>query len=263
MAKEILVERDGRVAHLILNRPEVLNALNAEMATALRDAALALGEDPAVRCVVVRGAGEHFMAGGDIAWFRQLGERPADERRATIRALIGTVHEAIRLIRSMPKPVVASARGGCAGFGLSLLSACDLALVADKTTLSLAYCKIGASPDGGSTYSLPRAIGLKQTMALALLGDRVTPEQALSMGLVNEVVPVTELERRTQALAERLARGPRETLARTKQLVNQSLHASLADQLLAEQLCFVEGAGGDEFLEGVRAFMDKRAPDFG
>ncbi|MDX1434764.1 MAG: enoyl-CoA hydratase-related protein, partial [Gammaproteobacteria bacterium] len=188
-----------------------------------------------------------------------------DERAdvgARIGAEIDDVHRAIVHIRTMPKPVVASVRGASAGFGMSLVAACDLALAAVDSVFSLAYIRLGTSPDGGATWTLPRAVGMKRAFELALLGDRITPEQAASFGLVNHVVPTEELEERTAALARRLAAGPWAALAKTKALLNMSWSLDLEAQLTQEKGCFVAGVSGAEFAEGVRAFVEKRAPRF-
>ena len=172
------------------------------------------------------------------------------------------MHAAIINIRSMPKPVIASIRGASAGFGMSLVAACDLAIAAEDAVFSLAYCRIGTSPDGGSTWTLPRMVGLKRAMELALLGDRLTPQQASDYGLINWVVPTADLDKMTGELAARLAAGPANALARTKALLNESLGAELQVQLQAEKDSFIAGVTGQEFAEGVSAFVEKRPARF-
>jgi len=162
----------------------------------------------------------------------------------------------------MPKPALASVAGACAGFGVSLMAACDLALVASDATFSLAYCRIGISPDGGSTWTLPRIVGRRRAFELALLGDRFGAEEALAMGLANRVVAPQALAAETEALARRLAAGPARALARTKALLEASPGATLAEQLEAEAAAFLDGVTEGEFEEGVRAFVEKRAPRF-
>ena len=262
MPETVTATIDAGVATLTLNRPQSLNALDVAMAEALDRETARAAADPAVRCIVITGAGGHFMAGGDIACFHQWLDRPPAERQRDIRRVLEPVHGAIRSIRGAPQPVLASVRGACAGFGLSLMMSCDLALLADTATLSLAYCRIGASPDGGSTYAMPRSIGAKRAMELALLGDRFTAADARAMGLANRVVADAELEAVTAELATRLSRGPRETLARTKQLLQASAARDLDAQLAAEAEAFLAGVAGAEFEEGVRAFIEKRPPRF-
>ena len=262
MSENISTAIQDGVATITLDRPEVLNALNPEMADGLRDATGALAADEAVRCVVIKGAGDHFMAGGDVRHFHHLLQNAPRDVEKHIGDEIEAVHAAIVNIRGMPKPVVASIRGASAGFGMSLVAACDLAIAAEDSVFSLAYCRIGTSPDGGSTWTLPRMVGLKRAMELALLGDRITPQQARDYGLVNWVVPTAELTKLTSELAARLAAGPVAALARTKALLNASLGTELESQLGAEKSSFIAGVTGAEFAEGVSAFVEKRPARF-
>jgi len=244
---------------LTLNRPEVLNALNRELAEALRDAVLAAETDAAVRCVVVRGAGRGFMAGGDIGSFHRDLDRIGD----TVGALIDVYHDAARALARMPKPVLASLHGPVAGAGMSLALTADLAIAAETTTFTLAYANIGTSPDGGSTFFLPRLVGRRRAMELALLADRFDAARALELGIVNRVVPDAELEAETMRLAERLAAGPTRAYAATKRLIQHSFESSFAAQLEAEREGFVGCAASHDFAEGVTAFVEKRKPVFG
>ena len=253
--------KDG-VATITLDRPEVLNALNPEMAEGLSKATAALADDDTARCVVIKGAGDHFMAGGDVRHFHDMLKNAPGEVENNISGEIASVHAAIVSIRTMPKPVIASIRGASAGFGMSLVAACDLAIAAEDSVFSLAYIRIGTSPDGGSTWTLPRMVGLKRAMELALLGDRITPQQARDYGLINWVVPTAELDTMTAEIADRLAAGPVTALARTKALLNASSGAALEGQLAAEKSSFIAGVTGPEFAEGVSAFVEKRPARF-
>lgn len=262
MTEPVLLEVTEGVATVTLNRPEVLNALSDDMIAALIAVMARVGADPAVRCVVVRGAGEHFMAGGDVKGFHgRLAETPA-ERSAHFRDKIHKLHPAIVTMRRMPKPVVASLRGAAAGFGLSLALATDLAIAAEDAYFTLAYCRIGTSPDGGSSYHLPRLVGLRKAMEIALLGDRFDAEAAQRLGIVNWVVPSGELEAETAKLAGRLARGPGRALAETKALLNASFDNALEAQLAMEAESFASCAATRDFAEGVTAFVEKRAAEF-
>lgn len=264
MNESVILSRAGSVATLTLNRPNAMNALDLSMAESLLEHSRVVRADASVRALVVTGAGSAFMAGGDIKWFHSMiqGSLETQSDDALIEHTINTIHGAIENFAGMEQPVIASVRGACAGFGLSLMAACDLALCADDALFSLAYIKIGTSPDGGSTYSLPRAIGSKRAMELALLGDRFGPGEALNMGLVNRVVPAAALDGDTQALANTLAGGPRRALGRTKALIRGSLGRTLSEQLAAERDAFVSGFSGPEFAEGVSAFVDKRRPQY-
>lgn len=258
----VLVRCDGAVATVTLNRADTRNVLDIEMAVALRAAMDALAIDPVVRVVVLNGAGRHFMVGGDIQWFHRLLDEEVTTRRAQFNRIIDEVHGAIIRIRGMDKPVLASVRGAAAGFGLSLMAACDLVFADDTAFFTLAYAGIGASPDGGSTYSLPRLVGPKIAMELALLNERIDAARACSLGLINRVVTAGELDGFTIDMASRLAAGPGAAFARTKRLLNASLEHSLPEQLAAEQGEFLASSMTDDFSEGVRAFVEKRAAVF-
>ncbi|MDH3232658.1 MAG: enoyl-CoA hydratase-related protein [Alphaproteobacteria bacterium] len=254
---------DG-IGTITLNRPPALNALNAEMVTGLAEAVRAAGADDSARVVVVTGAGDHFMAGGDIKWFKDQIDAEPDKAviKREFEAFIHPVHEVITAMRAMPKPIVAAVRGACAGFGVSLAAACDLAVAADDAFFTLAYCHIGVSPDGGSTFALPRAVGLKRAFEIALLGDRFDAEAAKAAGLINKVVPAAEFDDAVAKLAARLAAGPSHAYGNTKALLNASLGSSLAEQLDAEAKSFAECAATLDFAEGVTAFVEKRPAKF-
>lgn len=259
----VIYEVRDHVAHLTLNRPDSLNALNLAMIEDLRLASARAEADPAVHAILLGGAGAHFMAGGDLKWFCEQLALPAQERQPLFERTISDVHQTTLQLRRCGKPVVAAVRGAVAGFGLSLMLAADLALASEDAYFTLAYCNIALSPDGGATWSLPRAVGMKRAAEIALLGDRFDAAQALAWGLVNRVVPASELQAQAEALATRLAGGPREALASTKQLLNASLTSTLAEQLHAEQRAFAACGVNADFGEGLAAFFDKRRPRFG
>lgn len=262
MTDPIHVSIDAGVATLTLNRPNALNALNQEMAVSLESSTAALSGNREVRCVIIRGAGGNFMAGGDIGYFYQCLSLSDKERSGAVAEVIEVVHGAIRNIRNAPKPVIACIEGACAGFGVSLVAACDLAVSADNAVFSLAYSRLGITPDGGSTWFLPRLVGLKHAAALVLLADRFGAREALQMGLINQMAEATALDETVGALSARLAKGPTNAFAGAKALLNESLSATLEAQLEAEEARFIEGVKGAEFAEGVRAFVEKRKPDF-
>jgi len=263
MISPILLDRDGAVATLTLNRPDALNALDPAMADALVAHTATLAADPSLRCVVIRGAGRHFMAGGDIRHFATQLELAPDERQRRFTAMIERLHAAIEQLQRMPHPVLASVHGAVAGFGLSLVCACDLALAAEGSYFAAAYRQLGLTPDGGLTYALPRLVGSKKAMEILLLGQRVDAGEALRLGLVNRVVSEAKLERATAALAAELVAGPLLATRNGKRLLRQSHSQSLSAQLQSEAASFGACAATGDFVEGVQAFLDKRAPQFG
>ncbi len=257
MSETVKLAVEGGVATISLNRPHVLNAMDDEMMRQLRPVAQSVEQDSSIRAVVLRGEGPAFMAGGDVAVFHQhLAELPE---------LIVTwgreMHAAFLAIRRMGKPVLASVHGAVAGAGFSLMCAADLAIAAADTRFTLAYASIGASPDGGSTYFLPRLVGYKKTMELIMLPDRFDAETARQHGLVNWVVPNDKLEAETARIAQRLAAGPTGAYAEAKRLVNQSLDP-MAVQMEQELQAFSRCARGVDLKEGVSAFVEKRKPVF-
>jgi 2-(1,2-epoxy-1,2-dihydrophenyl)acetyl-CoA isomerase len=258
----VLTEFDNGVATVMLNRPEVLNALSPDMARDLHHALIEVAADGDTRCVVLRGAGNGFMAGGDVGYFH--GELPELEagRVDRLDAIFEHVHGIVQTIRDMPVPVVGVLHGAVAGFGVSLAAACDLSIASDDARFTLAYCHIGTSPDGGSTYILPRVVGFKKAMELALLGDRFNAREALSWGLVNKVVPVNELQSAAEEWVGRLASGPRFAAGRTKALLYGGLENTFTAQIRAEEESFKQCAQTADFAEGVTAFVEKRKAKF-
>lgn len=259
----ILVESDGPVATLTLNRPDSLNVLDFPMMDALVAHTAALAADDSLRVVVVRGAGRHFMAGGDIRTFAGELELAPAERTARFHGIIGRLHASIETLARMPHVVIAQVHGAVAGFGLSLMNACDLAVAADNAYFASAYKAIATTPDGGGTWSLPRVVGLRRALDIMLVGDRFDAAQARDYGLVNRVVPAAELDATVRAMAGSLAAGPVLALRNTKRLLRESLGQSLSAQLAAEAASFGACAATADFKEGVTAFLEKRPARFG
>ena len=204
------------------------------------------------------------MAGGDVKTFHaKLTNEPDPVVRGQhFEKLIGTFHFGLTNMRTMPQPIIGKIRGAVAGAGVSLALACDLTVASEDAFFTLAYCHIGTSPDGGSTYSLPRATGMKRAMEIALLGDRFDAKTAENYGLINRVVPADSLDTEVDNLAKRIAAGPSRAYAHTKNLFNQSLHSTLEQQLKAEQRAFTDCSTTDDFAEGIAAFVEKRNPRF-
>ena len=255
----VTLEHDGAVATLTLNRPEVLNALNRDMAVDLLAALEDVADDDAVRCLVVKGAGRGFMAGGDVAAM----QASLDTIEDMINDLIGLFHKSVLALAEMPKPVIGSLHGPIAGAGVSLAVNNDYAIAADNAVFTLAYINLATIPDGGSTYLLPRLVGRRTALELAMLSEPLDATRALEFGLINRVVAADDLQAETMALAEKLARGPTRAYAATRQLINRSFEAEdMAAQLAAEQQAFLGCAVTEDFTEGTTAFVDKRRPDF-
>jgi 2-(1,2-epoxy-1,2-dihydrophenyl)acetyl-CoA isomerase len=254
--------RDGAIATILLDRPAALNTLDFTLMDALVDAVASVAADDTLRVLVIAGAGRHFMAGGDLRTFAAELHRPPAERAQFFRPLIAHLHAAIETMHRMPQVVIAQARGAVAGFGLSLLCACDLAVAADDAYFSAAYRHIGLSPDGGGTYALPRLVGVRKAMEILLLAERFDAHEALRLGIVNRVVAVDALEATVAAMAATLADGPARATRNTKRLVRESLARSLSGQLDAEAESFAACAADADFAEGLEAFFAKRPPRF-
>ena len=248
---------DG-IATIALNRPQVMNALDAGMIVRLRAVCEKARDDQAVRAIVLHGNGPAFLAGGDVALFHANLPRLPE----MVGQLAGELHHAIIALREAAKPVVASVHGAVAGAGISLLAAADLAIAAADTRFTLAYSKIATSPDGGSTYFLPRLVGTRKALELMLLADTFDADTALSLGLVNWVVASEDLATETAKIVRRLASGPTLAYAETKKLVNCTFDRPLAAQLDAEAQAFARCAATADLAEGVTAFVEKRKPTF-
>jgi len=257
----VVVERHEGVLEIILNRPDILNAVNRETIAALA-AAVAEAVEGDARVVLLRGAGAHFCAGGDITMFAELIRLPPAERQIALYRIVATLHPLLIRMRYMPKPVVAIVQGAAAGFGLSLVLAADLALAADDAVFTSGYIHLGTSPDGGMTATLPHIVGIKHAAELMLLGDRFDAQRALALGLVNRVVPAGALDAEAAALAARLAAGPLHAYGRTKALLQATIGDAFDAQLRRETESFAACAATDDFAEGVRAFLEKRRPAF-
>ncbi|MHA1113441.1 MAG: enoyl-CoA hydratase/isomerase family protein [Alphaproteobacteria bacterium] len=262
MSKAVEVEISEGIATLSFNRPKALNALNAALVDDLVEAASRAEFDEAVRCVVLRGEGDHFMAGGDIKFFLDTLGDPAAERRILYEAFIDNAHRAIVAFRRMPKPVIASVRGAAAGGGLGFAVCCDIAIAADDAQFTFAYNYLGTAPDSSTSYHLPRQIGLRRALGMAFLNEPVDAQTALAWGLVNKVVPAAELDAATREAALKIANGATKAFAATKRLMMQSQYSQLEAQLKAEATAFAECTLTEDFAEGVNAFVEKRKPDF-
>lgn len=259
LAKSILFSVRDSIATITLNRPEVLNALDLEMCQALKAHLLKARQDPDIRAVILTGQGPAFCAGGDLRFALAANPHtPGD----SFLALTEVLHDCIAQIRTMPKPVIAAINGPAAGAGFALALACDLRTIAADTYLKQANTSHGLSIPASGTFTLPRLVGLARALEIAMLDEPILAERALALGLVSQVSPPAHLLAETRQLAARVARMPVETLGRVKQLLNESFDSSLAEHLDRERWQVAASANSSEGREGVKAFLEKRSPDF-
>ncbi|HXF82227.1 MAG TPA: enoyl-CoA hydratase-related protein [bacterium] len=255
MAETIIAARADGVLTITLNRPEVLNAVNEQLASELHDALRDAARDTAVRCVVLTGAGRGFCSGADL---RERAGSPVSYREH----LDATFHPLIMTMRTMEKPLIAAVNGVAAGAGCSLALAADLRLASERASFIELFARIGLVPDSGSTWFLPRLVGLGKAFELTYTTDPVDAAEALRLGLVNRVVPHDELIAATTALAARLAAGPTKAYGLTKRALYYGQTATLEQSLAYEaQLQDIAGATADH-REGVAAFLEKRPPAY-
>jgi 2-(1,2-epoxy-1,2-dihydrophenyl)acetyl-CoA isomerase len=247
---------DG-VARITLNRPEVGNALDLESASALREAAEGL-RDRDAGAVILSGAGRTFCVGGDLQYMRD-----ADEVGDAVLRLASQFHGALEALAALDAPVIAAVRGAAAGGGMSLAIACDIVLAAESARFTMAYTGIGFSPDGGSSWTLPRLVGARRAAELMLLNERLDAATARELGLVTRVVPDEALDDEAGALARRLADGPVRALGAVKRLLRQSATRGFPEQMAEEARTIAALAAAPDGREGVAAFLEKRAPAFG
>jgi 2-(1,2-epoxy-1,2-dihydrophenyl)acetyl-CoA isomerase len=258
MPDSILLKRDGHVAHVTFNRPEVGNALDIPMARALMETVITCEEDESIRCVLLTGAGRLFCGGGDVAAFAAAG----DALPALLREITAYIHTAVVRLARMRKPVVTAINGPAAGAGIGLAVVGDIALADPRAHFTLAYTGIGMSPDGGATWLLPRLVGLRRAQELCLRNRRVAAEEAATIGLVTRVVPEGALADEAAALAQELAVSATSALGATRRLLLESGSAALEAQLDAESRAIAAQARTSEGKEGIAAFVGKRKPDF-
>jgi 2-(1,2-epoxy-1,2-dihydrophenyl)acetyl-CoA isomerase len=257
----VIVERDGSLATITLNRPEALNAWNAQLGAELLAAARDVAADGDVRAVVLTGAGRAFSSGADLKDISGGWTTP-DGRPDVYRTLTERYHPIMEAIREMPKPVIAEVNGPAVGIGCSLALCCDLILAAESAYFLLAFANIGLVPDGGSSFLLPTRVGMARATELSMLAERLPAPQALEWGLINRVVPDAKLREEVAALAARLAAGPTRSYAGAKRQLNNWLYSQMPEQLELEAQIQREMAGSDDFLEGVIAFAEKRPARF-
>ena len=261
-APHVLAEIKDGIGWLTLNRPDQLNALSMEMRDLLIEHTAKFEKDSSVRCVVIRGAGTHFMAGGDIRGFHKSLTTEKEAHLAGFEMRVVRAHQLIYQIRRMNKPVLASVQGAAAGFGLSLILNCDLAIASDDAFFTLAYRHIGLSADGGATYFLPRVVGERKALEIALLGERFTAQDAKEQNILNWIVPSEKLADETAKIARKLADGPTFALGVVKKLIRTSFYNSWDEHSHREAEGLAACAATDDHFEGLNAFLEKRKAAF-
>lgn len=259
---ELLTSIDGPIARITFNRPKFRNALTVAMLEGMTDFLKRVECDPSVRVVVMTGAGDHFMAGGDVAGFAGALEATPAERRGDFERRARGGIPVFAVMERMPQPIIAKVRGAVAGASVGWVAASDFVLVSDTALFVVAHTHLGSSPDGAVTWHLPRAVGLRKAKEMVLLGDRLSAQEAVNFGLANRLVPDAHLDQETEALAARLAQAPSLALGQAKRLLNRSGGNTLAQQMDDETVAFGTCAASDDFVEGVRAFTEKRKPQF-
>jgi 2-(1,2-epoxy-1,2-dihydrophenyl)acetyl-CoA isomerase len=258
--EQLIVEADGGVATVRMNNPERLNALSAIMTGELVRTLEEMAGDQTVRAIILTGEGRAFSAGADLSALQEpymAGQRPKPSL-----ILKEGYNKLIPLLAETPKPVIAAINGVVAGAGMSLALACDFRIASDAASFTTAFLKIGLIPDAGSTYLLPRTVGMAKAIELALLSDRLDAASAERIGLINRVVPADSLMAEAHALAARLAGMPTVAIGLTKRAFNEASRLTLAQAMDREADVQDEAATTDDHMEGVMAFLEKRPPRF-
>lgn len=254
----ILFDVQEGVAQITLNRPEALNSINLDIARDLMYAILRCDEDPAIRAVVINGAGSLFSAGGD---FKDL-FCPEKNLPHYVKEASTYLHAAISRLTRMDPPVIAAVHGYAMGAGMSLAIACDIVIAAETAQFMLAYTRVGLTPDGSATYFLPRTVGLKRALELTLTNRMFSAREALELGMVTRVVPDKDLLLEARAIATQLATGPTRTYGASKRLLYNGWTETLETQMEQESQSIANIARTEDVHEGINAFLEKRAPKF-
>ena len=253
----VLLSFEDGVARITFNRPDVANALDVELTRAFHDAVGEIVDAEGVRAVLLEGAGARFSGGGNVRAFAE-----ADELGSILEEVLSFLHPAVADLAELPAPVIASVQGSAAGAGLAIVAGADLVIAAESARFVLAYTTIGLVPDGGSTWYLPRVIGTRRALELALTNRVLSAQEACEWGLVTRVVPDDALAAETGALVDAIASGPTRAFAATKRLLRASLSMPLESQLTHEATEMVAAGESADGIEGVTAFVEKRPPTF-
>lgn len=253
----ITTEIENKIATLILNRPEVFNSFNREMALLLQNELDACEKNPEVRAIVITGSGKAFCAGQDLK------EVTTPELNPGFKKILEEHYNPIiSRIRKIEKPIIAAVNGVAAGAGANIALACDVVIASENASFIQAFSKIGLVPDSAGTFFLPRLIGFQKASALMMLGDKVSAEEAEKLGMVYKLVPSENFMEEVNNTASILANMPTKALGLTKRLLNNSMQNSLEEQLNLESKLQIESAQSEDYAEGVDAFVNKRKPNF-
>ncbi len=253
----IQIKIENNIAVITLNRPEVFNSFNREMALALQDAFDACEQDAAVRAIVLTGSGKAFCAGQDLK------EVTSPELNPGFKKILEEHYNPIILrIRNLKKPIIGAINGVAAGAGANIALACDIVVASERASFIQAFSLIGLIPDSAGTYFLPRLIGFQKASALAMLGDKVSAEEAERLGMIYRYVSQEEFDTTVEKLANKLANMPTKALGMIKELFNSSMTNTLEEQLAMESKYQIEAAQSEDYAEGVAAFIEKRKPNF-
>lgn len=257
MNKSIQLKIENKVAYITLNRPEVFNSFNREMAFLLQDVFDACEKDDTVRAIVLSGNGKAFCAGQDLK------EVTSSELNPGFKKILEEHYNPIiSKIRAIKKPIIGAVNGVAAGAGANIALACDIVVAHEQVNFIQAFSLIGLIPDSGGTFFLPRLIGFQKAMALAMLGDKISAEEAERMGMIYKVIPSDTFDEEVNKLATKLAHMPTKALGMIKELFNKSMTNDLESQLALESKLQIEAAQTEDYAEGVLAFMEKRKPEF-
>ena len=254
----LIVERRGGVAHLTLNRPDAANGINLRMGEELLVAATSFADDPSVRAVLLTGAGARFCGGGDVKGFATLGDGLGHHIREITVPLPAAISQLVRL----DAPVICAVQGSAAGAGMGFVAASDIVIAAESAKFVMAYTGIGLTPDGSSSFFLPRLVGVKRALELAITNRALSAAEALDWGIVTQVVPDDELTATAETLAEKIASGPTLAYGGVKRLMHGSLEHTLDQHLAQESEEMAKAGRSADGIEGVTAFVEKRAANF-
>lgn len=260
--KTMRIEIDGEIGTLTLDRPDAFNAMSPEMIAEMPIAFSWLADQAPLRALVLTGAGKAFCSGGDINWFRKGMEEESVDLPANVRHGADVLHQGIIDLRRIPYPVIGAINGPAAGAGFSLALACDTRIAADSAFFACAYGRIGASPDGGMTYFLPRVVGPSRALELLLEDPNMSAADALAEGIVREVVPAEELAEKARAKAEKLARMAPYYVRMAKSLCGVSIGNGIAEHLQLERHGIADSMGTEDLRNGVVAFFGGEKPTF-